>query len=83
MLSSVPQLRHLYAEAEETATLLEAFVGRCEERLAPLLREGKTPDSELANAIATAKVKAVEHSIELCYRLKQEVRSRERRAAGA
>ena len=38
MLSSVPQLRHLYAEAEETATLLEAFVGRCEERLAPCNR---------------------------------------------
>ena len=33
-LSGIPQLRSLFAEAEETATTLEAFVGRCEDSIA-------------------------------------------------
>jgi len=74
-LSSIPQLRALFAEAEETATELEAFVGRCESQLSALLATGAVPDDQLAHEIATAKVKAVEKSIDLCWRLKQEVGS--------
>ena len=74
-LSGIPQLKALFAEADETAALLEDFVNKCEDRLAPLLRTGAVPDEELAHAIATAKVKAVEHSIDLAWRLKQEVGS--------
>ena len=74
-LSSIPQLKSLYAEAERTAAELETFVVRCEEKLAPLLRTGAAPDAALANAIAVAKVKCVEASIDLCWRLKQEVGS--------
>jgi len=74
-LASIPQLRSLFDEAEETASRLEAFVGQCEEKLTPLLRSGGVPDEELAHEIATAKVKAVEASIDLCWRLKQEVGS--------
>jgi hypothetical protein len=74
-LSGIPQLRSLFAEAEETASTLEAFVGRCEERLRPLMASGGVPDPALAHAIACAKVKAVEASIDLCWRLKQEVGS--------
>lgn len=118
-LSSIPQLQSLFAEAEETAARLEAYVGECEERLTPLLRTGEVPSEQLAHMIATAKVprrraafgaprlphdcrlhahsctpsapphcgliaapsqatlqvKAVEHSIDLCWRLKQEVGS--------
>jgi len=74
-LSSIPQLRALFEEAEETAALLESYVGACEEQLVPLLREGGVPSEELSHMIATAKVKAVEHSIDLCWRLKQEVGS--------
>lgn len=74
-LSGIPQLRHLFAEAEAKAGAVEAFVARCEERLVPLLRAGELPDAELTQAIATAKVKAVETSIDLCWRLKQEVGS--------
>ena len=40
-----------------------------------MLRSGEVPSDELAHRIATAKVKAVEHSIDLCWRLKQEVGS--------
>ncbi|KAH8072466.1 acyl-CoA oxidase [Aureococcus anophagefferens] len=72
---SIPDLKALFAEADETAALLEDFVNKCEDRLAPLLRTGAVPDEELAHAIATAKVKAVEHSIDLAWRLKQEVGS--------
>jgi len=74
-LSSIPQLRSLFAEAEETGATLSAFVGECEARLVPLLRSGAVPDEELSHMIAVAKVKAVEHSIDLCWRLKQEVGS--------
>jgi len=74
-LASIPQLKALFAEAEETASALESYVGLCEAQLTPLLRSGATPPEELAHMIATAKVKAVEHSIELCWRLKQEVGS--------
>jgi acyl-CoA oxidase len=41
----------------------------------PLLSAGEVPSDELAHRIAVAKVKAVEASIELCWRLKQEVGS--------
>jgi len=74
-LSGIPQLRHLFAEGEEKAAQVEAFVQRCEERLTPLLHTGALPDAQLTQAIATAKVKAVETSIDLCWRLKQEVGS--------
>jgi hypothetical protein len=74
-LSSIPQLRSLFEEAEATAAVLEDYVAGCEEELVPLLRTGAVPSDELAHRIATAKVKAVEHSIDLCWRLKQEVGS--------
>ena len=57
------------------AAALEEFVGRCEAKLAPLLATNGVPDANLAHEIATAKVKAVEASIALCFRLKQEVGS--------
>ena len=65
----------LFEEAEAAGASLDAFVSRCEERLTPLLAAGQLPDPALAHAIATAKVKAVEASIDLCWRLKQEVGS--------
>jgi len=74
-LASIPQLRSLFTEAEATISRLEAFVSQCEEELTPLLAQSRVPDAALAHAIATAKVKAVEGSIDLCWRLKQEVGS--------
>jgi len=74
-LSSIPQLASLFEEAEATAGALEKYVASCEEELTPLLRNGGVPPDDLAHRIATAKVKAVEASIDLCWRLKQEVGS--------
>jgi acyl-CoA oxidase len=74
-LSSIPQLRSLFAEAEAKTARLEAFVAKCEHQLVPLLISGAVPDAALTHAIATAKVRAVEGSIDLCWRLKQEVGS--------
>jgi len=74
-LSTIPQLRSLYAQAEATLDALDAFVGACEADLVPLLRGGLVPPDELAHQIAVAKVKAVEQSIDLCWQLKQEVGS--------
>jgi alkylation response protein AidB-like acyl-CoA dehydrogenase len=74
-LASIPQLYSLFDEAESTTSTLEDFVGICEEWLTPHLLDGSVPSDELAHMIAVAKVKAVEHSIDLCWRLKQEVGS--------
>ena len=74
-VSSIPQLRALFEEAEATAAELEEYVHRCEQKLTPLLASNAVPDDDLANQIATAKVRAVEASIDLCFRLKQEVGS--------
>jgi len=75
LLSGIPQLRALFAEADERIAQMESFVGRCESQLSPLLAGRAVPSADLTNAIAVAKVKAVETSIDLCWRLKQEVGS--------
>ena len=75
VLADIPQLRALFADAAKRADALEAFVGTCEDKLAPLLKTGAVPDTDLALAIATAKVRAVEDSIDACWQLKQEVGS--------
>lgn len=74
-LASIPQLKSLFQEAEETGARLESFVDSCEQQLIPNLRKGLPPNPALAHAIAVAKVKAVEDSIDLCWRLKQDVGS--------
>lgn len=74
-LSSIPHLAALYEEAAVRTGELESFVGSCEARLNTCLTEDVLPDTKLIEAIAVAKVKAVEDSIELCFRLKQEVGS--------
>ena len=48
---------------------------QCEAALAKVLKEGGTPSSRLVDCIATCKVRAVEDSIEMTHRLKQEVGS--------
>mmetsp|Transcript_58286 Transcript_58286/g.159950 ORF Transcript_58286/g.159950 Transcript_58286/m.159950 type:complete len:296 (+) Transcript_58286:759-1646(+) len=75
ILSGIPQLRALFSEADARLGAMEAFVDKCESNLSPLLGTRQVPSADLSNAIAVAKVKAVETSIELCWRLKQEVGS--------
>ena len=75
VLSDIPQLKSLYQEAEEKGDELDRFVKICEEKLNSCLQEDILPTTELTEAIAVAKIRAVEESIELCFRLKQEVGS--------
>lgn len=75
MLSQLPQLRAIFAENEEKLAKMDAFVGKCESELCKTLRENSTPSLRLVEAIACAKVKAVEESIDLVHRLQNEVGS--------
>lgn len=75
LLSDVPQLKALYNEGFSTLDRLDAYVKSCEEELNECLRSKRIPQAVLVQAIAVAKIKAVEASIDLCFRLKQEVGS--------
>jgi acyl-CoA oxidase len=75
VLSDIPQLKSLYEEAKERGDELDRFVAICEEKLAMCLQEDILPPLELTEAIAVAKIRAVDESIEMCFRLKQEVGS--------
>eukprot|EP00435_Cladocopium_sp_Y103_P018192 s1290_g4.t1 len=74
-LTQVPQLQHLYTRAEETLQKLEAFVASCEKQLSDCLQKDEIPPVALQEAIASAKILASETSIDLCFRLKQDVGS--------
>lgn len=74
-LSSVPQLRALYAEAYAKLDELDAFAATIERELCGVLRGGGIPRVELQQAIAVAKVHCVGSATQLCWRLKQEVGS--------
>jgi acyl-CoA oxidase len=74
-LTDVPQLRALYDEAEARLTRLDAFVAAREGELCECLVERRIPPEALTRAVAVCKIRAVETSVELCHRLKQEVGS--------
>jgi len=74
-LTSVPQLNHLYARADSNLVQLETFVGECEKQLSACLQADQIPSVALQEAIACAKIAASEMSIDLCFRLKQDVGS--------
>jgi len=74
-LSSLPQVRVLYEEEASLYQRTQAFVSKCEAELTTSLLTSKLPSVALVEAIAVAKVKAVEESIELTHRLKNEVGS--------
>eukprot|EP00937_MAST-01D_sp_MAST-1D-sp2_P005395 g5395.t1 len=74
-LAAVPQLAAIFAEGGEELGRLDRFVGELELELSSCLVQGSIPSAQLIEAIAVAKVKAVETSIALCFRLKQEVGS--------
>jgi len=74
-LSALPQLQHLFGEALDPVRRIERFVQLCEEDLSDCLREDRAPSLQLVEAIAVAKVKAVEESIALTHQLRNEVGS--------
>eukprot|EP00128_Syssomonas_multiformis_P005568 Colp12_sorted_trinity150504_noHs@34804 len=75
VLSSIPQLRALFINAEERISYIEKFVNKCEADLCEVLRKNTVPSIKLVEAIAVCKVKAVEESIELTHRLRNDVGS--------
>lgn len=74
-LTEVPQLNALYIEGFGALDRLDRFVSAIEKKLNHILSTGGVASVELVEAIAVAKVKAVETAIEYCHKLKQEVGS--------
>mmetsp|Transcript_33010 Transcript_33010/g.77149 ORF Transcript_33010/g.77149 Transcript_33010/m.77149 type:complete len:466 (-) Transcript_33010:234-1631(-) len=75
MLSDVPQLASLYVQADKEISRCEKLRDAIELRLCECLRAGKVPDNKLVQMIAAFKVRAVETSIDMCFKLKQELGS--------
>jgi len=75
VLTGIPQLNALYKHAEKKLGSLNTFVGECEKRLTVHLVNGTVAPLDLQDAIACAKIAASESSIDLCFRLKQDVGS--------
>jgi alkylation response protein AidB-like acyl-CoA dehydrogenase len=74
-LSDMPQLSTLYAEADAELSRVEALRGAVQMELGSCLQSGAMPSNELVEKVAVLKVKAIETSISLCFRLKQELGS--------
>lgn len=74
-LSQIPQLSTLYVEADAKHAKLLNFTMLVEDKLSETMQNGNTPSAALVEAIAVAKIKAVENAIDLTFRLKQEVGS--------
>ena len=75
MLSSVPQLRALYRDADAKEARMTAYLASVERDLCETLTNGTRPSAGMVEAVAAAKVSAVDEAIEYCHRLKQEVGS--------
>lgn len=74
-LSMLPQLSSLYEEADLAFGYAEQYAARCEADYCHCVRADQLPNAQLQEAIAVAKVRAVETVIQLCFRLKQAVGS--------
>jgi acyl-CoA oxidase len=74
-LSDVPQLASLYQEADEQLRRVEALQADVEKNLSHCLRNNVAPGVDLVEKVSALKVKAIETSIDVCFRLKQEVGS--------
>ena len=74
-LGSVAHIAALFAEAEMSLLVLKEFCLKVERALSGTLSRGLIPDARLVEAVAVAKIVAVENAISLSFRLKQEVGS--------
>jgi acyl-CoA oxidase len=75
MLGSIPHIAALYTEADQTLAMLHEFCLAVERELSKCLTQGSIPNARLVEAVAVAKIAAVENAILLAFRLKQEVGS--------
>jgi acyl-CoA oxidase len=74
-LSDVPQLRSLYVEEARRSASTRAFLEAVEAALCASLAARRRPERALVEAVAAAKVRAVDEAIEMTHRLRQEVGS--------
>jgi len=74
-LTKVPQLGGLYKRAEQKLTRLDSFVAECQKQLSIHLQAGTMPPIKLQDAIACCKISVSETTIDLCFRLTQDVGS--------
>ena len=74
-LSSIPQLKTLFIEADAKLNKLDGFLKLLQTKLHPILIQGGIPSKAIVEGVAAAKVSCIETSIDLCHRLKQEVGS--------
>jgi acyl-CoA oxidase len=74
-LSQVPQLRQLFIVAKEQEMKMDAFLVNVERKLCASLRKKERASKALVEAIAAAKILAVEDAIDLTHRLRQETGS--------
>lgn len=74
-LTKVPQLSSLYKRADMKLHRLESFVGECQKLLSVHLQANTLPPIPLQDAIACAKIAASETTIDLGFRLTQDVGS--------
>eukprot|EP00933_Yihiella_yeosuensis_P072293 TRINITY_DN8064_c1_g4_i4.p1 TRINITY_DN8064_c1_g4~~TRINITY_DN8064_c1_g4_i4.p1 ORF type:complete len:467 (+),score=85.99 TRINITY_DN8064_c1_g4_i4:180-1580(+) len=74
-LSAIPQLASLYSFADKELSRVEALQAAVESRLCECLKSDSIPDRNLVEMVACLKVKAIETTIDLCFKLKQEVGS--------
>jgi len=74
-LTKVPQLSALYKRADKKLQRLDSYVAECQSLLSEHLRNGTVPPLQLQDAIACAKIAATETSIDICFRLTQDVGS--------
>ena len=74
-LGKLPQLDAIFTEASKEMARLERYSSLVESELADCLRRKGIPGPDLVERIAVAKIGLVEKSLQLCFRLKQEVGS--------
>jgi len=74
-LGSIPHIGALFKEANQTLALLEDYCLRVERDLSKTLEKNEIPSARIVQALAVAKITAVENAISLSFRLKQEVGS--------
>eukprot|EP00924_Labyrinthula_sp_SR-Ha-C_P002428 snap_masked-scaffold_16-processed-gene-4.13-mRNA-1 protein AED:0.01 eAED:0.01 QI:0/-1/0/1/-1/1/1/0/478 len=74
-LAQLPHLSSLFEEAEGRILVLENYTQKVEKELSNVLINSSIPSTALVERIAAAKIACIDGSINLCFRLKQEVGS--------
>ena len=75
LLSDVPQIKRIFEENSKNQIICDNFASKCEKELSSNIKLNKLPSKELIDAIAIAKIKCVEDSINFVHSLQNEIGS--------